>query len=385
MTVRVDVNPDLLAWARERSGVPLDDLTRRFPRLAEWEEGDLSPTLKQLENFARATKTPVGYLFLDAPPDEPLPIPDFRTRRGAQVGRPSPDLLDTIFQSLQRQEWYRDFARSAGQDDLPFVGSVTTATPETEAAAAMRETLDFGVSERAATWTDTLRLLIDRAEGVGVLVMVNGVVGNNTSRKLDPDEFQGFALIDPIAPVVFVNGADTKAAQIFTLAHELAHVWVGQSALSDAARVPRPSADVERWCNAVAAEFLVPVAALRNDFDRDADLAQELNRLATRFKVSTLVVLRRIYEVGFIDADDYRTAYEAELRRLREIMASERSRSSGGDFYSTEGRRVGRRFARAVIDSTLEGQTLYRDAFQMLGFKKVETFEGLATRLRQDE
>jgi Zn-dependent peptidase ImmA (M78 family) len=384
MPVRVDVNPELLAWARERSGVELGDLTRRFPRLSAWEEGDLSPTLRQLEQFARATKTPVGYLFLDAPPDVPLPIPDYRRRDAEHAGEPSPDLLDTIFQSLQRQEWYRDFARSAGQGELAFVGSVTTATPTGEAAAAMRETLDFGVASRAATWTQTLRLLIARAEDVGVLVMVNGVVGNNTHRKLDPDEFQGFALVDRLAPVVFVNGADTKAAQIFTLAHELAHVWVGQSALSDAALVTRPNADVERWCNAVAAEFLVPLAVLRNDFDGNADLLEELERLATLFKVSTLVVLRRIYEAGFITANVYHAAFEAELRRLRELMASERSGSRGGDFYNTEGLRVGRRFARAVIDSTLEGQTLYRDAFQMLGFKKFETFEGLATRLRDE-
>jgi Zn-dependent peptidase ImmA (M78 family)/transcriptional regulator with XRE-family HTH domain len=381
--VRVDVNPDLLAWARERSGVALDDLTRRFPKLAEWEEGDRSPTLRQLEQFARATRTPVGYLFLDAPPDEPLPIPDYRTRHGVRVARPSPELLDTIFQCLQRQEWYRDFALGAGQDELAFVGSVTTATPVTEAAAAMRDALDFGVAARAATWTSTLRLLVTRAEEIGVLVMVNGVVGNNTHRKLDPDEFQGFALVDRLAPVVFVNGADTKAAQIFTLSHELAHIWVGQSAVSNAAAVVlRPDAAVERWCNAVAAEFLVPVATLRQQFDRDAHLAEELERLATRFKVSTLVVLRRIYEADLIGADVYAATFEAELRRLRAIMASERSGTTGGDFYNTEGLRVGHRFARAVIESTLEGQTLYRDAFQMLGFKKFETFEGLATRLR---
>jgi Zn-dependent peptidase ImmA (M78 family) len=383
MPLRVDVNPELLAWARERSGLEMAELVRRFPRFPEWEEGEAAPTLKQLERFARLTRTPVGYLFLEAPPDEPLPIPDYRTRVADAVTRPSPDLLDTIFQSLQRQEWYRDFARSTGQRQLAFVGSLSTATPPVEAAATIREALDFGVDARGPTWTETLRLLIDRAEEVGVLVMVNGVVGNNTHRKLDPDEFQGFALVDALAPVVFVNGADTKAAQIFTLAHELAHVWVGESALSNAAVVTRPAANLERWCNAVAAEVLVPLAALQQTFDPNADRTHELDRLARRFKVSTLVVLRRIYEAGFIGANEYSATFEAELERLRALL-DERGGASGGNFYNTQPIRVSRRFARAVVDSTLEGQTLYRDAFQMLGFKRIATFRELAARLRDE-
>jgi Zn-dependent peptidase ImmA (M78 family)/transcriptional regulator with XRE-family HTH domain len=383
VAVRVAVNPELLAWARERSGVEPDDLARRFPKLAAWEEGDLAPTLKQLERFAHVTKTPVGYLFLQEPPDEPLPIPDYRTRLAQRVARPSPDLLDTIFQCLQRQEWYREFARATGRPALPFVGSLSTATPIVEAATIIRDALGFEVDARGPTWSDTLRLLIDQAEELGILVMVNGVVGNNTHRKLNPDEFQGFALVDPIAPVVFVNGADTKAAQIFTLAHELAHVWVGESALSDAAPFSRPAADVEQWCNTVSAELLVPLALVRQEFEHNRALTDELERLAARFRVSTLVVLRRVHDASYIGSDEYHAAYEAELERLRQIL-EERGGASGGNFYNTQPLRVSRRFARAVIDSTLQGQTLYRDAFQMLGFRKVATFHELAARLRDD-
>jgi Zn-dependent peptidase ImmA (M78 family)/transcriptional regulator with XRE-family HTH domain len=383
MAVRVAVNPELLAWARERSGVELDDLTRRFPKLAAGEGGDVEPTLKQLERFAHVTKTPVGYLLLEEPPDEPLPIPDYRTRSPQRIARPSPDLLDSIFQCLQRQEWYRDYARATGHDALAFVGSLNTGTPDTEAADVMREALGFGVNARGSNWSEALRLLIDLAEDLGVLVMVNGVVGNNTHRKLDPDEFQGFALADPLAPLVFVNAADTKAAQIFTLAHELAHLWLGESALSDAVLISPPVADVERWCNRVAAELLVPHASIREEFNQQQPLPDELERLAGRFKVSTLVVLRRVYDAGYLEGAAYEAAYDAELERVRQIIA-ERGGASGGNFYNTQPLRVSRRFSKAIIGSTLEGQTLYRDAFQMLGFKKISTFHELAARLRNE-
>lgn len=377
--MRVDVNPKLLVWARERSGLEPDDLMRRFPKLGEWEEGDRSPTLKQLESFAKATHTPVGFLFLQEPPEQQVPIPDYRTMGDGGVARPSPDLLDTIFQCQQRQEWYRDFAQVTREDPVAFIDSLTTSAAVVEAATAMRRALAFDVGERGPTWADALRLLIEHAEDRGVLVMVNGVVGSNTHRKLDPREFRGFALVDPLAPLVFVNAADTKAAQIFTLAHELAHLWLGESALSNADLISTPSVAVERWCNQVAAEFLVPLASVTAEFSRDQPLADELERLARRFKVSTLVVLRRVYDAGHLEWDAYRAAHRAELERILEIL-DERG-GSGGNFLSTQPVRVSKRFARAVITSTLEGQTLHRDALQMLGFKKLSTLHELASRL----
>lgn len=379
VVVRIDVKPSLLAWARERSGIEPEDLARRFPKLTDWEQGDVSPTLKQLEGFARATHTPIGFLFLEGPPDEQVPIPDYRTIGDVAIERPSPDLLDTIFQCQQRQEWYRTFAQVTGEDPVEAVGSLTTATTVIDAAVAMREALGFEVDERGSTWSDALGHLVDQAEDLGVLVMINGVVGSDTHRKLDPREFRGFALADRLAPVVFINGADTKAAQIFTLAHELAHLWLGESALSDADLLTTPQVPTERWCNEVAAEFLVPLQSIAADIDAAQPLPDELQRLAKRFKVSTLVVLRRIHDAGLLSWDAYRAAYRAELARVLEILG-ERG-SSGGNYYNTQPVRVSKRFARALISSTLEGQTLRRDAFRMLGFKKVSTFQGLASRL----
>jgi Zn-dependent peptidase ImmA (M78 family) len=379
MSTRVEVNPELLAWARQRSGVPLGDLARRFPMLTSWEQGEQRPTLKQLESFAQVTHTPFGFLFLPEPPVERVPIPDYRTIGDTAVRDPSADLLDTIYQCQQRQDWYRDFAIVNHEQQVELVGSLTTATPVVNAANSMRTALDFDVEHRGFSRSDALRILIEHAERLGFLVMVNGVVGSNTHRKLNPREFRGFALADQMAPLAFVNGADTKAAQIFTLLHELAHLWLGGTALDDADLTTGLGQDAEQWCNQVAAEVLLPLAAVADALVPGEALADAVERFARRFKVSTLVVLRRLYDAGSLGWSEYRSSYDAELRKIIGLLG-ERA-SGGGNFYNTQPTRFGRRFTRAVITNTLEGQTLYRDALQLLGFKKMSTFNELASHL----
>lgn len=379
--LRVDVRPAMLRWARERAGLESAALARRFPKLDAWERGVARPTLKQLEAFARATYAPVGSLFLPEPPVEEVPLPDFRTLDNVRLGHPSPDLLETVYVCQQRQEWYRDFARSMGEGALACVGSVRLGDDVVRVAAEMRRTLAFDLEERRRlpTWTDALRRFIEQADELGILVMCSGVVLNNNRRRLDPDEFRGFALSDPLAPLVFINGADTKAAQMFTLAHELAHIWLGQSALSDAQAVWTPEHAVERWCNRVAAELLAPLEIVRAEYDANGELADEVERLARRFKISSLVALRRIHDAGGITREELWDAYGRELERLQALP-----KGSGGNFYLTQAARVSKRFARALVVSTLEGQTLYRDAFRMLGFSKRDTFQELGRSLGVD-
>lgn len=373
--MRVEVKPELLRWARERAGLNLAALAKRFPQLPDWESGDARPTLKQLEKFAKATYAPIGFLFLpEPPPVEQVPIPDFRTVGNRFVERPSPDLLDTVYICQRRQWWYRDFARSEREDPLSFVGSIALNEQVETVATRIRTALGFDIDARRQmpTWTEALRHFIGQADAAGVLVMVSGVVGSNNRRKLDPDEFRGFALVDDLAPLVFINGADSKSAQMFTLAHELAHIWLGESALSDIGPASFPSNDVERWCNRVAAELLVPLAALRPQYNRRAVLSEEADRLARLFKVSTLVVLRRMHDAGGLTREGFSRAYEEELGRLAAIKTG-----GGGDFYLTQAARVSKRFARALVRSTLGGQTSFTEAFRMLGLKKMSTFRDL--------
>lgn len=375
---RVAVSTGVLKWALDRAGRSVDDLESRFPKLARWLTGEDWPTLKQLEDFAKATYAPLGYFFLPRPPVERIPIPDFRTIRGEAMGRPSPDLLDTIYICQQRQEWYREYVTITGEKPFPLVGSAKQSDDVVKVAAAMRDVLAFNLDERRqmATWTEALRRFVEQVETLGVLVMVNGVVGSNNRRKLNPAEFRGFALADPRAPLVFINGADTKAGQMFTLAHELAHLWLGESALTDVEPRSKPTNAVEKWCNHVAAELLVPLAVFRQEYDTRAKLRDELDRLARRFKVSTLVVLRRMHDAGGLTKERFWSMYDAELRRLANIP-----RVAGGDFYLSTAVRVSRRFARAVVTSAWEGRASFTEAFHLLGFKKMSTFRELGQSL----
>ncbi|MFH9661652.1 ImmA/IrrE family metallo-endopeptidase [Streptomyces sp. NPDC017248] len=381
MSVRVQVEPALLRWAVERAGWSDEKIAKRAPRFDAWLDGSARPTLKQLEDFAHATHTPIGLLFLPSPPDEPVPIPDMRTMGNRSIARPSVDLLDTIYSCQTRQDWYREYATTHGYENIDFVSSARLSDDPLTVAGQVRGILQFEIADRTPfpSWKEALRGLIDRIEKLGVLVMVNGVVGVDTHRKLNPREFRGFALVDPVAPLIFVNGADTKAAQIFTLVHELAHIYLGESALSDAALAKQTDNDAEKWCNLVAAEVLVPLADLRSVYRGDPT-AGELTRLARRYRVSTLVVLKRIYDGNFLRWDDYQTRYSEELHRVM-VLLKAGERSSGGDFYNTHPLRLSRQFARAVITDTLEGGTQFRDAYNLLGTKKHQTFQTLLEKI----
>lgn len=380
-TVRVEVGPALLRWACRRAGVDSSEATKRFPRFAEWERGETQPTLRQVEEFARFTRTAAGYLFLREPPEETVPIPDFRTVADLPLRRPSPDLLDTIYLCQERQYWYREYAAASGEAACRVVGMLRRSDGPVAAAAQLREALRFDLEERAEcpTWTEALRRFRDRCEAAGALVMTSGIVGSNTRRKLDPAEFRGFALSDPLAPLVFVNGADAKAAQMFTLAHEMAHVALDETALSDSPLEHEPNHATERWCNRVAAEFLVPLAALRERYDPGIELRETLRRLARRFKVSALVALRRLRDADLVSVSVYREQWERELGRMRP------SKGGGGDFYATLGSRAGHRFVRALVVSTLEGRSTYSEAFRLLGIRKTETFRSVVDEIRDTE
>lgn len=374
---RVKVAPKVISWAVAYSRRE-EYLRDKYPKLADWESGTVHPTYKQLRNFAKDARVAHGYLYLTEPPDLRPDIPDMRTVGNAPVNDPSPDLVDTIFDCQMRQDWFAGFAEAGGLSELEFVGSFRITDSQDDAATAMRQVLGFGINQRNTISRQGYRkTLVDKIEEAGVLVMIDGVVGNDTSRPLDISEFRGFALSNRLAPVIFVNANDSLGAQIFTLAHELAHIWLGQSAISAPDGPADPSHESERWCNAAAAEFLVPIQELRQVIGDDNPI-ESIDRLGRHFKVSDQVILRRLEAARIIDRQTYRLQYGHAVARARRAGATA---SGGGNFYANLLTRVSRRFAESLYIDTEYGGTLYTEARRLLGLKKWNTYDKLGSKL----
>jgi Zn-dependent peptidase ImmA (M78 family) len=378
----VTVKPELIRWAIDRCGLSADDLLKRFPKLDEWKTGEREPTFRQLENFAKTTMTPFGFLFLDEPPEESLPIPDFRTVGDTPIDRPSPNLIEMIHTMQRRQAWMRDMLIEEGHERLDFVGSGTRISDFKSLAQRIRRELgmDADWAEPLGSWEESLRTLRNAIERIGILVFSSSVVGLNNHRSLDPEEFRGFVLCDSYAPVVFVNSADSKSAQMFTLAHELAHVWLGTDALFNLVKMMPSNDDTERFCNRVAAEFLIPGYKLRERWADANATSQPFHTVAGWFKVSPVVAARRALDLGLIAKPEFFLFYEKDRENWRRRKAEQQKQKSGGDFYRTQDVRLGRRFASAVVRAAREGRILYRDAYRLTDLKG-ETFNRYADRV----
>lgn len=369
------INPAMLRWARDRVGLDVNEAATaagvKPKQFQHWEEGSAQPTFKQALSVAHALHTPFGFFFLNEAPTEDPMLPDLRTLGGIPAGKPSVNLTETVRHAMQRQAWFVEYLQDQGAAPLPFVGRFTTTSNPAQVAQNIRDVLGIDVEHGQRSWETYYRELIESAERVGVLVMRSGIVGNNTHRKLDVGEFRGFAISQPLAPVVFINSSDAPSARLFTLLHELAHIWLGSSGISNAA--PGNTRREEVVCNAVAGEFLAPSNLFTQLWaTASEDLTTRVAEVAQRFHVSRFVVIRRSLDLGLVDWDTYAAFYRAELD------AFQAAGGGGGSFYRNAGAKNSARFARAVIAEAFSGRLLLRDAGRLLGVQpsKIRDFAG---------
>lgn len=236
--MKITLQPVVLQWARQRARLTQAELAKKLTAKEEqveaWER-DGTLTYKRAEKLAEKTHIPFGYLFLTEPPEEKLPVADFRTVGGEGNGTPSPELLDVLYDAMRKQTWYRDYLIELREQRLEFVGSARIEQNPAEVAQTIR--VDFGLDTtlraEADTWQLALNLIFERLEDRGVFVLRSGVADGNPHRPLNVREFRGFALSDPYAPLIFINTRDSQAAQMFTVVHELVHLWLGLSGVSN--------------------------------------------------------------------------------------------------------------------------------------------------------
>ncbi len=380
------VTPNLLTWARQRRGMDLSKLASRLnvePEVvAAWESGERRPTFRQAQNFAKALYVPFGYLYLLEPPVEELPIADFRTIPGQAPPRPSPDLLDLLNDVIGKQQWYREYRESEGVEELPFIGRFTASDSEETVASNIRDVIGVDrARQQSSNWESFMRKLTRNAEDLGIMVMRSGIVGSNTRRALDVKEFRGFSVSDHIAPLIFINGRDFKGAQLFTLAHEMAHIWIGEGGISN----PDYGLDseyqdgaVELFCNRIAAETLVPSEDFQSRWSSDdVSLSNNLNKLSGHYKVSSMVILRQAHDCNLVTDFEYRESYS---QLAAQASQSTLSSKLGGNPYHNLTARNGTAFTKAVVASAEDGTLMSSEAADMLGVK-VKTLPKVASRL----
>lgn len=368
MSTKININRNIITWAITRAGYDLEEFSIKAPNVVQWIEGDKKPTLKQLEAFSKRVHLPFGYLFLPNPPSEELPIPFFRTNK---LGTTSVSLnvYDTILLMQQRQSWLKDYLIDNEFKPLSFVGLFRNGQNVAEIVEGFRDIL--GLEENWAShfdsWRNALEHLTAKIEEVGIIIVFNGIVENNTKRPIRVDECRGFVLVDEIAPFMFVNNSDAKSAQMFTIVHEVAHILTGHSAGFDFRNLQPANDPIELLCDKVAAEFLVPEKSFNALWQR----TPSITNAAHFFKVSEIVIARRALDTGKLSRKQFFDFYDEY--RNREFTKKE-SQSSGGNFYLTTRKRLSMTFAAHVNNAVKSGKLLYRDAYKLTSLKG-DTFQ----------
>lgn len=363
MSTEVNPNLDMLNWAIVRAGYELTDFTSKFPKVIDWLEKRKKPTLKQLEEFSHKVHLPFGYLFLENPPVESLSFPFFRTGK-SQNANVSLNLYDTIQLMQRRQDWLVDYLIENEFESLDFVGRFENNENCQEIVADMRRVLNLSENWAASqkNWTEALNHLSRVVEEAGVIMVFNSVVENSNKRNIAVDECRGFILVDKYAPFMFINAADGKAAQMFTIAHELAHIWIGKSAGFDNDKLLPANDPVELLCDQIAAEFLVPKATFLDLWMKN----QNISGLARYFKISPIVLARRALDLRKISKAEFFSFYSDYIT---DVKLKKDNTPPGGDFYATQNKRISIRFAAHVNQAVKEKQLLYRDAYKLTGLK----------------
>lgn len=370
------ISAPTVRWARERASLSQEELAVQLgvkpSQVDAWEQGLAFPTFTQAERLSEQLRLPFAILFMEKPPEINLTIPDLRTVTNKSKKKSSLEFFDVVSDAALRQRWYREYRERYDPEPLPFVGSYRFGDDVDKIAADMAARLEINeeLREQSSTWQHFFVSLVQRAEDLGVLVMRSGVVRHNPNRTLEVEEFRGFAISDKLAPLVFINSRDAKAAQIFTLVHELVHIWIGASGISNPSPKKRASElpdDIEKFCNQIAAQLLIPASGLEQLWIDQKTASENIRRIATHYRVSTMVALRRAFDLEKIGYTLFARLLDDEYKRFQQ--PKKEADEGGGNFWATFAARNSRTFVRTIMGSLRQDKISYRDAANLLGVR----------------
>lgn len=375
--VRVEIKPVVFEWVLQN--VNFDSLKDKLKEdFFLWMHGEKAPTFNQLEQFSKATNIPFGYFFLSVPPVEDIALLEYRTVDSFELEHPSRNLIDTVNEMEDIQEWMRDYAKRADFGELDYVGAMKGQENIGVIASAIRERLELSLEcyhKGAAAW-DSFKRIRSKLESLGTIVMMNGIVGSNTRRSIDINEFRAFTLIDKYAPLIFINANDSANGRLFSLVHEAAHIWLGvNSFYNDYQQHANGISRLEVLCNAVTAEIIAPMELFvaKWNVDKTDDLGEKISNIAGYFRCGTTVIARRALDNGFIDRSTYNALAEAAIAKYKEQKSEQ---GSGGNYYNTLRTRVDNRLVLALNNSVYEGRTAFTEAYRLTNTNR-KTFSAL--------
>lgn len=370
-SVKVNIAPEIIDWLM--TNVQVEKLGNALlEQFGLWKTGEKNPTFNQIEDISKKTNIPFGYFFLERPPIEVNELVEYRTVDSDNLRDPSRNLTDTIDSMKSIQDWMRDYARDTGRIEPAFVGMLNIDSDSIEAAKKIRSVigLEDDWYKKSNGLPSSFKIIRNRCEEAGVIVMMNGVVGQNTRRPLDTKEFRAFTLIDEMVPLIFINTTDSEVGKLFSIVHELVHIFLGTSSLYNQVEFNNTSiSKLEILCNSIAAEILVPTSYFTLEWNQDdSDTKERIKNLASFFKTSRQVICRKALDNGLISKQVYFDLMKVfELEFLNWLQERKTNKSSGGNYYNTAASRFDFNLIRALNNSAKEGRTQYGDVYRLTG------------------
>ena len=368
MTKRLQINSDVLLSYIEKSGVEFDKLQEKIKDIDLFIGGEKMPTYNQLEKIASAINIPTGLLVLNNPVNVSTQRLSFRTPNSAAISQMSPELRDTIVEMQEKQS----FLQEQIDDTIDLHNqSLADVTDHMIIAERIRTKLKLPIDHLSSSKDNPIRYFRNIISNIGVFVFFNGKIRDNTHRPLNPKEFRGFSLNSAKAPIIFINQKDSQNAQLFTMIHELAHLFINDEGISQESEQHDYShIQKEALMNRVTAEILVPKVL----FERET--TTDLEQLAKKYKVSRYVIARRLLDFKRITEDEYK----ALVKSLKSSVPL-REKPTGGNYNNNLRFRVDDTFYRFVHNAVMQDRVSYTEAFRLIGvgYKGFKTLESELT------
>lgn len=389
-TIRVKVNPEVIVDAVSKSNRNMAEVKVRYPSFEKWISRELEPTFNQLKELSRFLRIPFGYLLLNSPVVEDIPLLEFRTVETEAIQKPSRELIDTIQDMERKQAWLREFYIAEGRDKLDFVGSMkfNENVEYYEIAEEIRTVLGIDKQwfEEATSRRSTFDILRDRLSQNGIIIMQSGIALNNTHRALDIDEFRAFTLIDEFAPLIFINSRDSQNGKVFSLLHELVHLFFGSHSLynDDFRFRNRYTNPLEILCNKVAGEIIAPTDLFiffwEEEYDNLVDVDEKITAISAAFKVSRLVIARKALDRRYINRIKYNETAAIVRKEFELSRQRKKDSTTGGNVINNALSRLDRNFFQTLIYAVQSGDVQYTDAYRLAGVGR-GVFEDMIERL----